>query len=553
MIKHLRIQNYALIEKLDVVFSEGLTIITGETGAGKSILLGALGLIMGRRADTKVLYDESEKCVVEGVFDVSRYNLQPFFTENELDYDTEVVVRREISPSGKTRAFVNDTPVNLKVLEELSGSLVDLHQQFDTQDINSMSFQLRMLDALANTRHLLTEYRNIYLQYQHKKKELASLLDVDSKNAQEAEFWQFQWEELQVAELQSGEQVQLEAELNRQTNAEDIKRAFNAVYQCLNEGELPLIPQLEVLCQTLQGVQKYDLRAASIYQRLYDMLVELRETARDAEKQAELTEFDPERILECQQRLDAIYRLQTKHRVADVDELIAIRDDLENKLKGISNQSETIRLLQEEIRQLDTELRHRAADLRSKRQAVVATFVNEVQDMLALLAMEHAVMQVRFDELPEPGAFGMDEVQFLFAANKGSRLQSIRDVASGGEMSRLALVIKSLVASAIPLPTLIFDEIDSGVSGDVAQKMGQILGKLSQHHQLVTITHSPQVAAQADSHYFVYKQVKDDRTYTKMRELSPDECVRAIAVMLSQNPPSDAALENARQLLGVRV
>lgn len=549
MIRSLYIQNYAIIDELSIHFSDGLTIITGETGAGKSILLGALGLIMGKRADTKALYDLDKKCCVEGYFDVRSYDLKGFFDANELDYDDEVIVRREILPSGKSRAFINDTPVNLHLLQELSGALVDLHQQFDTLDIHNVSFQLRMLDALAGNKDLLNQYQELYREYQADKHQLQELIGQERNAARETEFIQFQLKEFEEANPQPGEQEMMEDELNRLTNAEEIRRTLGGVFNYLSEDEQSVLGQLQQMVISVGNIRKYGHEIGELHQRFQGLLYEMQDLSAEFERMAENTELDPERIVEIQQRLDTLYRLENKHQVRTVEELLEIQKNLEAKLQTFEDISEEIRRLQIKTEETETYLRKLASQLSARRREVIPGFEKEVEGMLGQLAMEFARLQVDVHELGHPGPTGTDEVNYLFAANKGSRLQSIKDVASGGELSRLTLVAKSLVASAIPLPTLIFDEIDSGVSGDVALKMGRILRNLSNQHQVVVITHSPQVASKADVHYQVYKQVREDRTVTGVKLLSKEECVISIATMLSQNPPSESAIRNARELI----
>ena len=549
MIKSLQIHNYAIIEALEISFSQGLTIITGETGAGKSILLGALGLVMGKRADIKSLYNLAEKCVIEGHFDISSYDLRPFFEAKDLDYEEQLVIRREITPAGKSRAFVNDTPTTLDVLQELSSTLIDLHQQFDNLDIHQVSFQLRLLDALADNKMLLADYQARYARYQDARRRLAELQRRNERAARELDFLNFQLEEFSAASLRAGEQEELEEELNRLTNAEDIKRSLAAAFQQLSENELSVMAQIGLINQSLSQVRRFDARIEQLYERLGNIMEEFKDLAQTCERIAEATEYDPERITEAQQRLDLIYRLQKKHQVATVAELLDIQAKLQQQLDAISDLSTEIASLETEVQLQEQALYALAETLSDRRHAVVGGFENQVENMLAQLAMEHARLKAEFKRLDQLGPTGIDEVNFLFAANKGSRMQLIKDVASGGELSRLTLVVKSLVASAIPLPTLIFDEIDTGISGDVALKMGNILQQLAGHHQVVTITHSPQVACKGQAHYFVYKQVRQDRTYAEVRHLSGEERVMAIATMLSQNPPSAAAIENAKQLL----
>ncbi|MFN0174479.1 MAG: DNA repair protein RecN [Saprospiraceae bacterium] len=550
MLKRLHIRNYALIDELEINFSERLTIITGETGAGKSILLGALGLIMGERADTKVFYNDAEKCVVEAYFDVAEYDMREFFEEHELDYDPEVVIRRELSPTGKSRAFVNDTPANNQVLQRLTENLVDLHQQFDTLDIHNVNFQLRMIDALADNGPMLKEYQQGFRLYAADKKRLADLIERSQSGAKEMEFLRFQLEELQSAELTEGEQETLEGELAQLTNAEDIKRSYGAAYNHLSESEMNLVGQLQELARSIAPTRKLSPQLSALSERMDAVIIDLQDLAKDFERIAEGTEHDPQRIAEAQERLNVIYKLQKKHSVSDTADLLQIQSDLEEQTAGYTNLDSEIAKLEQAIASQENSLRTTATKLSQRRRAVPPKFEERVQTMLTQLSMPHARLKVEIAELSQLSPTGLDDVQFLFSTNIGARFLAIKDVASGGELSRLTLCTKSLVADAIPLPTLIFDEIDSGISGDVSLKMGVILKELSARHQVISITHTPQIAARADAHYFVFKKVEGQRTVTNVRMLAPDERVRSIAVMLSGNPPSEAAIATARELVG---
>lgn len=550
MLKRLHIRNYALIDALEIEFSDGLTIITGETGAGKSILLGALGLIMGERADTKVLYNDTEKCVVEGYFEVSGYDLRAFFQENELDYDTEVVIRRELSPTGKSRAFINDTPVNNQTLQRLTAALVDLHQQFDTLDIHHVNFQLRMLDALADNKMLLAQYQTAYRAYAADKRRLQSLIERTETAAKEMDFLRFQVDELQAAQLVEDEQEEAEQELQRLTAADDIKRVYGGAYNYLVDGEQNIVGQLREISRSMMATRRLSADLQSISERIETSIVELQELAKDCDRISENTENDPQRALEVQDRLNLLYKLQKKHAVSGVNELLALQDSMLQQLNGYTDLGEEIDRLTADIAQQEAALRTQAVQLSERRRGVVAHFEGKVHEMLTNLSMPHARLRIDMEPTTALTATGTDDVAFKFAGNVGSKFQAIKDVASGGELSRLNLCTKSIVADAIPLPTLIFDEIDAGISGDVSMKMGDILRELSSRHQVVSITHTPQVAARARRHYFVYKKVAGDRTVTNIRLLNEEERTRAIAVMLSGNPPSEAALRTAHELIG---
>lgn len=549
MIQKLLIKNYAIIEELEINFSSGLTIITGETGAGKSILLGALGLIMGNRADTKSLYDQGKKCIIEAYFQVEKYKIKAFFEEHEIDYDDEVIVRRELTPSGKSRAFINDTPVNLKILQQLSGSLIDLHQQFDTLDIHNVSFQLRMIDALAGNNILLEKYQSTFKKYISAKRNLAKLIEKSRAADKESDFLNFQLQEFNEVELIEGELEKMETEITKLSNAEDIKRTLGGAFQSLSESENSVISNLEEIGMALASLRKVYPDLEKIMERFDGAVLEIQDVASEFERIAEDTEYDGERILEIQTRLDLIYKLQNKHHVKTVNELLEIQGDLQSKVGAFADLSSEIEKTEKDIEDYEQNSMKLASQLSKKRKSVIGGFEKKVQKLLVLLGMEHAQLKIEIGGLEELSSTGLDDVNYLFAPNKGSQFLPIKGIASGGELSRLTLATKSLVASAIPLPTLIFDEIDTGISGDTALKMGGILHDLADQHQVVSITHSPQVAVKADNHYFVFKKVKDDKTVTSVRLLTPDERVRAIATMLSGSPPSESALKNAKELL----
>lgn len=549
MICGLSIRNYAIIEHLEINFSDHLTIITGETGAGKSIMLGALGLIMGKRADTKVLYDTNNKCIVEAVFNVSPYALEQFFEENDLDYEAETVIRREITTSGKSRAFVNDTPVRLGILKELSNKLIDLHQQFDTLDIHDADFQMKVVDALADNKKLLAKYTKAYRAFDKDRKELDKLIHLSSESNKETDFLEFQLSELLEAKLQPNEQEELEQEQKQLTNAEDIKRILGGAADHLTESENAISGQINELLREINSIVEFHPKLPKLVERFEGMLYELEEVANEYQGIADDTEYDGERLQIAEERLDMIYRLQTKHNVDTIEELLEIQEDLQERLQNVGDLSSKIEALEAAIDLQEVELLKQGEVLSERRVKAIPKFEKKVHKLLEQLSMAHALLKVELTNTGEINATGVDRLRFLFAANKGSRFEEIKGVASGGELSRLALCIKSLVASAIPLPTIIFDEIDSGVSGEVALQMGDILQKLASEHQIVSITHSPQIAAKADIHYFVHKEVTKDRTLTAVRELQEEERVLEIAKMLSGNPPTEYAKANARELL----
>lgn len=549
MIQRLYIRNYAIIDEVDISFSKQLNIITGETGAGKSIILGALGLIMGNRAETRVLKNQDKKCIIEAHFDILHYELRRFFEANDLDYDTELTIRREITPSGKSRAFVNDSPVKLGILRNLSARLLDLHQQFDTLDIHSENFQLEMIDAIARNKKPLDIYKNLFKAYRKNKQELNRLIKEHQTNTKEIDFVAFQLEELATADFEEDEQESLEEEFNILTNAEGIKLTLSKSFQIISEDELAIIGQLRKLSNEIADFAKFHPKLQKVLERYDGLVLDLQDIVEEFENIAEDTEYDEERIQAVGERLDLLYRLQKKHFVNSIAELLQIQANLQAKIDNYSNSTDAMEKLEIIIDKQEKELRKQAKVLSKSRQDVIPFFEEEIHKMLAQLNMKHAVLKIELTTSEELTSTGTDLIAFLFAANKGSRLNYIRNVASGGEMSRLALCTKSLVADAITLPTLIFDEIDTGVSGDVALKMGHILRDLANRHQVISITHTPQIAARANHHYLVYKYVENDTTISTVKLLEKKERINELAVMLSGNPPSKSALDNARELI----
>lgn len=548
MLKRLEIQNYAIIDHLEIDFSNGLSIITGETGAGKSILLGALGLIMGKRADTKVLFDQEKKCFVEASFSLNNENLKPFFEEEGLDYESELIIRREIAVNGKSRAFVNDSPCTLDVIQTLSDSLVDLHQQFDMLDIFKESFQIQILDALASNQPILDQYQSLFKKYKEVDKKIIQLQKTSLSANQEIDFLTFQMDEFDKANLVLGEKEEKEQELELLTNAQEIIGVFGDIYRKIDDDEISVNTTLKSVLQRLEGIKEISKDFESLYDRLSSILEELVDISRESGRIAESTEHDPESIQILQERLNLIYRLEKKHGVHSVEELLKLQDDIQNKLAQFSDLTGEIERLETQKAEIQKELNGLAQQLTKNRVHKKSDFESQVHVLLETLKMEHAKIKVEIKPLQEFTILGLDSVNFLFAPNKGSEFLPLKNVASGGEISRLNLCIKSLVADAITLPTLIFDEIDTGVSGDVAMRMGELFIQLAGKHQVISITHSPQIASKAHQHYFVYKDHREDRTYTGLKWLNDDEKIIEIAKMLSGDPPSSTALAAAKEM-----
>ena len=553
MIISLEIQNYAIIEKLHVALDKGLNIITGETGAGKSILLGAFGLIMGKRADTKVLYHQDRKCIVEASFNIKSYDLKGFFEANNLDYDVELIIRREISPVGKSRAFVNDTPVTLAILQELTKSLVDMHQQFDTLDIHSSKWQMEVLDSLAGNAKLLSAYQLEFKEYKVAEKRLKTLEKEAANALKELDYITFQFTELDEASLEFDEQESKEQLLNRLAGTEDIQRIANSAYFAIDESEQSIINQLQIISQDLDNIKELDPKLSESYDRVLSSLEELRDIAAVLQDVNESVEHDPNLAHETKERLDMIYRLQKKHQVVSIEELLTIQSDLHTRINSQQKMDGEINEIASKMHKLETNLKVTAKKLSTNRKKIAKSFAKDIEMLLATLSMEHAKIDARLTDSDQLTPNGMDKIDYYFSANKGGTLGALKNVASGGEISRLTLVIKSLVASSMALPTLIFDEIDTGVSGEVANRMAEIISKLAKKHQVMSITHSPQIAAKAQHHYFVYKHETETRTITNIKLLSANDRIVEIAKMLSGNPPSDAAVANAKELIGKKI
>jgi len=551
MLQSLRIKNYAIIDAIDIRFDARMNIITGETGAGKSILVGALGLILGERADSKILNNNNEKCVVEAEFSIAPERFAAFFEEHELDADTTTILRREVSPQGKSRAFINDTPVTIQTLKLLAEKLVNLHNQHETLELVQSGFQLSVVDWVANTGKKLQDYKSTYHKYRIVGKQLEALTAQVTGALSEADFIQFQLNELSQAKLQSGEQEALEQEQGALSNAESIKRTLLKCVSILSENEGSAIEQIAESIQQLKPVKLYSNLLGELNIRLQSTYEELKDVASELSTLMEETSLDPEKLQEVEDRINLIYKLQKKHQVNTIDELIQIQSQLELKLSAVDTDQHQLKQLKAEALQLEKELLQKANELHSMREKVLRSFQNSVTVLLTKVGMPSASFKVDIQQLPSShlNENGCTDVKFMFTANKGYAHKEIKEVASGGELSRLMLCIKSLVADAADLPTLIFDEIDSGISGDVAMKVGEIMKQLTKHHQLITITHLPQIARTADKHLFIYKEHNTERTVTRIKELSADERITEVAKMLSGSKPSEASLTNARELI----
>jgi len=551
MLHRLTIKNYAIIEQLEIAFNDRMNIITGETGAGKSILLGALSLIIGERADTKVLYDKDEKCIVEADFEIDNKELKSFFDAHELDFETHTIVRREINQSGKSRAFVNDTPVTLNVLKELGEKLMNLHNQHETLDLIKAGFQLQIIDALARNKPLLSDYRQKYQVYKKGMAKLDELTELAKSSSAEMDYLQFQLKELAEAKLEAGEQDVLEKEQVSLSNVEEIKKAVQGAAQILSNTEVSVLDQLIEVQAALKPVKNFNKDILTLTERLHSAYEEIKDIAYELENVQEGTSLDPERLEVINSRLSTIYRLQKKHNAITLDELLKIQEDLESRISSVEVNSNEIEILTKELQKQFKDLCVIADQLHSAREKVLRDFQTHVVVLLAKVGMPNAVFKVdiKKHEAQQLNENGLTELRFMFSANKGFAPHEIKDVASGGELSRLMLCIKSLVADADALPTMIFDEIDTGISGEVALKVGEIMKKLSRNHQLICITHLPQIARTGDVHLYIYKETKDNRTQTRMKELKGEERIIEIAKMLSGDKLSEASLANARELI----
>lgn len=551
MLRSLYIQNYALIEKLDIDFEPGFSVITGETGAGKSIILGAIGLLLGQRADVKSIRTGATKCVIEAHFDVSRYsNLRPFFADNGLDYDDECILRRELYASGKSRAFINDSPAQLTQMKELGEQLIDVHSQHQNLLINTEGFQLNVLDLLAHDDATLAAYQSVYKQWKQAQGDLDKLVEKIARDKADEDYIRFQWQQLDEARLTPGEQEELEQETELLSHAEDIKAGLYQASQRFNDDENGLLSGLKECCNTMQNLQNVYPPAEEWANRLESSYIELKDIADEIADNEERVEFNPARLAEANERLNLIYTLQQKHRVDTVDELIALRDEYATRLAAISSSDEKLETLRQRCEELQEQVRRQASCLTQARQAAAQEVERQMASRLIPLGMPNVRFTVDMGERKEPGPHGSDTVSFLFSANKNGTMQNISSVASGGEIARVMLSVKAMIAGAVKLPTIVFDEIDTGVSGEIASRMADIMQEMAENErQVISITHLPQIASRGRTHYKVYKQDNETETNSHIRRLTDEERVEEIAHMLSGATLTEAALNNARTLL----
>lgn len=551
MLTRLSIQNFAIIDEATINFSNRLSIITGETGAGKSILLGGLSLILGERVEATSFFDKEKKCVVEAEFDIKDLELDSFFETEGLDFEEHTLVRREINPGGKSRAFINDTPVNLQTLKKLTAQLVNLHQQHDTLELNDATFQLKLIDSISGSKDLLKKYQLRFRSFREIEKTIRELKDQLDKASREQDYILFQFNELKEASLTEGEQENIEQEMNALVHAEEIKRNLSAASAQLQNNEGNISDELRSVLQLLQATVKFQPDLEELANRLKSATIEVKDIAAELENREIKLQFSPERLLELQNRLDIIYRLQKKHRANSISELLQLQNQFDQQLLSMQTDSTKLDELTNESVLMKKELKEIAQSLSKKRLSIISPTEKEVNNLLKEASMPFA--QIKFEHKLKPendfSENGIDQFRLLFASNKGSDFIELNKVASGGELSRLMLCLQSLVAESVAMPTIIFDEIDTGVSGEAARKVSILLQKLSSKHQVICITHLPQIAGKGEKHFFVYKENLKSRTFTRVRELKTDERIIEIARMLSGEKPTEAAMKNAKELM----
>ena len=551
MLKTLRVNNFAIIDQLEIDFHQGMTTITGETGAGKSILLGALKLVLGERADLKALKNIDEKCIIEAVFEIKNLELNDFFEENDLDYEDESILRRELLPSGKSRAFINDTPVKVSILQELSELLIDIHSQFNTPKIFEADFQLSMLDIYGENKDLLKEYKKDFNHYFSTKKKIKDAQNSLENQSQDLEYKLHLWEELNNASLKNEELEELEIEIKSLSNVEEIISTLNETYQFLEHPEMGIISQLNEASNKLNKISDYNSQYNSIYERLISSKIELQDISGEMSSLIDSTEINPERLQEITDRYDLIHKLLRKHNVISVEELIAKRDELESQTSGFDNLSDLIIHLNKELNSISEKLEKQSIKIRKNRFSSIEIIRKIILNTLSQLGMENSQLTIQLNETADFTATGKDEVLFLFSANKGMEPRIFEKSVSGGERSRLMLAIKKLLATHQHLPTLILDEIDTGISGKVANETGKVMQTMAENMQLLVITHLPQVASKGNYQLKVYKEVVDETTQTNVIELSQQQRLEEIAQMISGSELTDAAINQAKELMNL--
>jgi DNA repair protein RecN (Recombination protein N) len=549
MITSLSIKNYALIEKLTIDFSKGFSIITGETGAGKSIILGALGLVLGKRADLTSLKNKEEKCIIEAHFEISKYNLRPFFEENDLDYEEDTIIRREILPSGKSRAFINDSPVNLQELQELSLFLIDIHSQQQTQELSDENVQFEIIDAIANNQLTILDYQSLLKSYKSDKSKLNSLVKKQSESAKEQEYNTFLLDELVAAQLKSGEQEVLEADFEKLNNVEIIKESIDKSLAIANEEQIGVLHNLNEIKVSLQKIASFSTEYHSLLERITSLTIEFDDISDEMNRCSEKLINDPEQLDLISQKLQVIFNLQKKHQVSSVDELLEIQTNLENSVLELGNIEEEIAALTNSIQKKTIALDDFSDAIHKNRLESIPVLSQKLITILETLGMPNFRFKIELNGTSTYLPNGKDELQFLFSANKGTDFGLLKKVASGGEMSRIMLAVKAILAQYSKLPTLIFDEIDTGVSGEIAIRMGEIMKEMSQEMQIFAITHLPQIAAKGNAHFKVFKSTVGEDTLSELKLLNGEERLVEIAQMLSGTVVSDSALNHAKALL----
>ena len=554
MLRSLYIQNYALIEKLDIRFETGFSVITGETGAGKSIILGAIGLLLGQRADVKAIRQGASKCVIEARFDISAYHMEAFFEENELEYEPECILRREVQSSGKSRAFINDTPASLTQMKELGEQLIDVHSQHQNLLLNKEGFQLNVLDILSHNEEALDVYHHLYQDWKKLCKELDELIVLAEQSKTDEDYIRFQLEQLEEAHLTAGEQEELEQESETLSHAEEIKAGLYRIGQAFSADEGGLLPVLKESAAMLSSLQKVYQPATELAGRMHSTYIELKDIIDEISTQSEDIEFNPMRLDEVNGRLNLIYSLEQKHRVQTVEELVRLTEEYRDRLATITSFDDRIAALAARRDTQYNKVKKQAALLTKARTVAAREVEKQMASRLVPLGMPNVRFQVEMGLRKEPGMQGEDTVSFLFSANKNGALQNISSVASGGEIARVMLSVKAMIAGAVKLPTIVFDEIDTGVSGEIADRMADIMQEMGeQERQVISITHLPQIAARGRAHYKVYKRDNDMETNSHIRRLTDEERVEEIAHMLSGATLTEAALENAKALLNSKL